>query len=143
MSEATVPPGWLRLELGGWDGVSLELTDELFEALFAVGSRLNADPAWSGWWAEATGAPELWVGFSVYWPTATTADTLRKFKPAGVSRGRKRHVVRLHVDASRLNELPTGDRHQLAVPLLSEAFDWLVDELRLKPRPSLPGEPRG
>ncbi len=54
------------------------------------------------------------------------------------ARGHTSHFVRMYVKAARLDVLPTADRHTLAVPLPAEAFDWLIDELRLNPSRDLP-----
>ena len=130
-----LPAKWLDFEMACWVGVHNGLYHHVFEELWSLGELLNRDPTWRRWWSQTSKAPELLVAFTVYWPDK--ARDVNGFMPSRVSRGRKTHFVRLHVDAARLDVLAKEDRHKLAVPLLGEALDWLIAELRLNPRPEL------
>ena len=133
-SPETVDERWLRFELGGGLGVHNGLTHHILREAWRVEPLFNASTEWRGWWTSTSRVPALDLGIMVAWPEKTPPDDW--FLPERVVRGRKQHLVRLHLDAGRVEEVPKEARSALLLPAVLEALDRLVTKLELSAPPS-------
>ena len=136
VAEVQEPPDerWLRFELWGGLGVHNGLTDHISREAARVEPLFNQSTEWRAWWTSTSGAPVLALGIAVVWPDKTPPDDW--FLPERVARGRKQHVVRLHVEAGRVQAIAKEQRRNLLLPAALEALDPLVTLLRLAPLPA-------
>lgn len=124
---------WLRLvKVAGFE-VPPELYAPIFDEMMRIEPLFNRSSDWRAWWSATSKAPALDLEIMVVWPKNTPPDDY--FHPERVSRGRKQHWVRLHVDAGRAEALAPEERHGLTLPAVFEALDRLVTKLRLDPPP--------
>ncbi|MCU1620598.1 MAG: hypothetical protein JWR41_2604 [Modestobacter sp.] len=134
-SAETIDDRWLRFELWGGEGVHNGLTHHIFREATRVEPLFNRSTEWRAWWTSTSKAPALDLGIAVVWPAKTPPDDW--FLPERVSRGRKQHFVRLHLDAARVEEVPKEARHALLLPAILEALHRLVRELKLSSPPEV------
>lgn len=125
---------WLRFELVAGLDVPMVLAKPVFREAERVEPLFNMDASWAAWWASTSKAPALDLGISTVWPQKTPPDDY--FFPEVVSRGRKSHFVRLHVDASQIETVDEKDRHTLLVPAIGAALERLVTKLKLASPPA-------
>lgn len=124
---------WLRFELIADLDVPQDLTQPVFDEAVRVEPLFNRSAEWRAWWTATSRAPALDLGVCVAWPD-------RAWFPELVSRGRRQHLVRVHLDAGLVERTATVQRPALLLPAVDEAFRRLVAALRLAPPPTDPPE---
>ena len=67
-------------------------------------------------------------GIAVVWPDENPPDD--RSRRTGCT-GRKQHLVRLHLDAGQVGEVPAEGRRALLLPAVLEALERLVTKLEL------------
>ncbi|WP_432939973.1 hypothetical protein ACQPXM_30605 [Kribbella sp. CA-253562] len=124
------PDWWLE---GGvfslTDGAEAGFTAEFDRVIDLLGE----DTGWLSWWRSASKAPVLQIEAVVLKPLSPLgAEGLARIgADERVIRGRKRHLVRLHVDFEALEQLEPDERRMWALPVVLDGIGRVREKLRL------------
>ncbi|GAB3939914.1 hypothetical protein GCM10029976_056920 [Kribbella albertanoniae] len=95
---------------------------------------LDSDHAWFHWWRSVSKAPVLDLAiFLLRTPQSLASVEANIYAGCDerVVRGRRRHLVRMHVDSDELSALEPDERRLLALPTVLDGISRVTTHLKI------------